>query len=64
MQYPRHGHSACSVGRKFIVVTGSKKRNKNAQVKCEKYDCDTNKWSTMQDLNIGRFYHASCAFSG
>ena len=41
-----------------------KKRNKNAQVKCEKYDCDTNKWSTMQDLNIGRFYHASCAFSG
>ena len=27
MKYPRHGHSACSMGEKFIIVTGSRKEN-------------------------------------
>lgn len=25
MKYPRHGHSCCSFGENFIVVTGSRK---------------------------------------
>ena len=35
MKYPRHGHSACSLGEKFIVVTGSRKENDSAHLKCE-----------------------------
>jgi hypothetical protein len=30
MKYPRHGHSACSLGEKFIIVTGSRKENDQA----------------------------------
>jgi hypothetical protein len=30
LKYPRHGHSACSLGDKFIVVTGSRKENDGA----------------------------------
>ena len=35
LKYPRHGHSACSLGDKFIVVTGSRKENDAAHMKCE-----------------------------
>ena len=35
MKYARHGHSACSLGDKFIVVTGSRKEEENAHMKCE-----------------------------
>jgi hypothetical protein len=30
MKYARHGHSACSLGEKFIIVTGSRKENDGA----------------------------------
>lgn len=30
MKYPRHGHSACALNERFIVVTGSRKENDNA----------------------------------
>jgi hypothetical protein len=36
MRYPRHGHSACSVGDKYIVVTGS--RVDKAGNTCELYN--------------------------
>ena len=31
MKHPRHGHSACWFGEKFIVVTGSRKEKNNSQ---------------------------------
>lgn len=30
MKYPRHGHSACWLGDKFIIVTGSRKETDQA----------------------------------
>ena len=30
MKFPRHGHSACSLNEKFLVVTGSRKENDGA----------------------------------
>ena len=62
MKYPRHGHSACSVGDKFIVVTGSRKENEQAQVKAECYNVDIDLWFDLPQMNEGRHYHASCSF--
>ena len=63
MKHPRHGHSACWFGEKFIVVTGSRKEKNNSQVKCEMYNSDIDLWFEMPDLNVGRHYHSSCAFA-
>ena len=30
LKYPRHGHSACSLSDKFIIVTGSRKETDQA----------------------------------
>lgn len=30
MKHPRHGHSACWFGDKFIVITGSRKEKNNS----------------------------------
>jgi hypothetical protein len=62
LKYPRHGHSACSLGDKFIFVTGSRKENDNAHVKCECYNTDIDLWFEVPQLNEGRHYHASCSF--
>jgi len=62
MKHPRHGHSACWFGEKFIVVTGSRKEKNNSQIKCEMYNSDIDLWFEMPDLNIGRHYHSSCGF--
>jgi len=35
MKFPRHGHSACALTEKFIIVTGSRKDNDGAHQKCE-----------------------------
>ena len=62
MKHARHGHSACSLGEKFIVVTGSRKENDSAHMKCEQYNVDIDIWFDLPDLNEGRHYHASCSF--
>jgi hypothetical protein len=62
LKYPRHGHSACSLGEKFIVVTGSRKETDQAQIRCECYNVDIDIWFDIPNLNEGRHYHASCSF--
>ena len=62
MKHPRHGHSACWFGDKFIAITGSRKEKNNSQVKCEMYNSDIDLWYELPDLNIGRHYHSSCSF--
>ena len=62
MKYPRHGHSACSLGEKFVVVTGSRKESDQAHIRCECYNVDIDVWFDMANLNEGRHYHASCSF--
>jgi hypothetical protein len=59
MKYARHGHSACGVGEKYIVVTGGRIGDGNT---CEIYDVGLNKWSDLPRLNTKRHYHSSCAF--
>ena len=62
MKYARHGHSACSLGDKYIVVTGSRKDVQNAPYRTEIYDVDANRWYELGDMNHGRHYHSSCSF--
>lgn len=62
LKYARHGHSACSLGEKFIIVTGSRKEVEGAQQKCEQYNIDLDIWFEIPPLNEGRHYHASCSF--
>lgn len=62
MKHPRHGHSACWFGEKFIVVTGSRKEKNKSQLKAEMYNTDIDLWFEMPDLNVGRHYHSSCSF--
>ena len=63
MKYPRHGHSACSLGEKFIVVTGSRKETDTAQFKAECLNIDIDVWFDLPQLNEGRHYHASCSIN-
>lgn len=63
MKYPRHGHSACSLSDKFIIVTGSRKEQDQAQVRAECYNIDIDVWFDIPNLKEGRHYHASCSFS-
>lgn len=58
MVHPRHGHSACWFGEKFIVVTGSRKEKNQSQFKCEMYNTDIDLWFEIADLNVGRHYHS------
>jgi hypothetical protein len=62
MKHPRHGHSVCWFGEKFIVVTGSRKEKNNSQLKAEMYNTDIDLWFEMPDMNVGRHYHSSCSF--
>ena len=62
MKFARHGHSACALNEKFIVVTGSRKENDSAHKKSEMYNIDIDIWFDIPDLQIGRHYHASCSF--
>lgn len=59
MKYARHGHSACGVGEKFLVVTAGRIGDGNT---CEIYDVGLNKWQDLPKLNTKRHYHSSCAF--
>ena len=63
MSVPRHGHSACSFANNFIVVTGTRKEVDGSARKCEVYNCNTNTWNMLPQLNQGRHYHASCEFN-
>jgi hypothetical protein len=59
LKEPRHGHSACSVGDKFIAVTAGRLASGNS---CEIYDVGLNKWTDLPKLNTKRHYHSSCVF--
>ena len=50
MKFPRHGHSACALNEKFIVVTGSRKENDSAHKKSEMYNIDIDIWFDIPDL--------------
>ena len=63
MKHPRHGHSACWFGEKFIVVTGSRKEKNGSEAKCEMFNADIDLWFELPDLNTGRHYHSSCGMS-
>lgn len=60
MKYPRHGHSACWLNDKFIIVTGSRKETDQAQIRAECYNVNLDMWFDLANLNEGRHYHASC----
>jgi hypothetical protein len=61
MKYPRHGHSACAVGNRFIAVTGGRI---GSGTTCEMYNINSNKWANLPDMITKRHYHSSCAFEG
>ena len=63
MKFPRHGHSACWLGEKFIVVSGSRKEKNDSQTRVECYNSDLDLWFELPQLNVGRHYHSSCSFS-
>lgn len=62
MQYARHGHSCCSLGENYIVVTGSRKEVKEAPFRTELFSINENRWMELQKINNGRHYHSSCSF--
>lgn len=62
MQFARHGHSCCSIGENHIVVTGSRKDIDGACKKTELYNAVSDRWITLNELNVGRHYHSSCSF--
>ena len=62
MQYARHGHSCCSLGENFVIVTGSRKDIDGACKQTELYNTQLDKWTTLQPMSAGRHYHSSCSF--
>jgi hypothetical protein len=62
MSFARHGHSCCSLGENFIVVTGSRKDIDGASKQTELYNTSTDKWFKLATMNTGRHYHSSCSF--
>ncbi len=62
MNYARHGHSVCSFGENWVVVTGSRKDIDGACKQTEMYNVQTNSWVTLGQMNTGRHYHSSCSF--
>ena len=63
MKYPRQGHSICSLGTKFLVVTGSRMDHEESGKRCEMYNINMDLWWEIPDLNIARHYHSSCSFA-
>lgn len=63
MKYPRHGHVACQIQNKFIIVTGSRKTFDEADHRVELYDVGKDKWTDLPNLIFGRHYHSSCSFN-
>jgi hypothetical protein len=63
MKYARHGHSACEMGDRFIVVTGSRKDHDKADKATELYDGEKDTWTTLAPMNTGRHYHSSCSLN-
>ena len=63
MKYARHGHAACSFGKNFIIVTGSRKDQDGADKATEMYDASNDQWKTLKPMNTGRHYHSSCSFN-
>ena len=61
MKYPRAGHSVCAIGTRWLFVSGSRVKEKDAEKKCEMFNMNMNKWYDVADLNVGRHYHSSCS---
>lgn len=60
---PRHGHSACAVGDKYIVVTAGR-FDAGPKATAELFNVPANKWTDLPNMIIKRHYHSSCAFRG
>lgn len=61
MKHPRHGHSACAVGDRYIAVSGGRI---GSGTTCEMFCINTNKWSDLPQMATKRHYHSSCSFGG
>ena len=62
MKYARHGHSCCSLGENFIIVTGSRKDTDKAPNRTEVFNTNQNRWVELAMFTQGRHYHSSCSF--
>ena len=51
------------MGERFIIVTGSRKENDLAQIRCEQYNAEIDLWFDIPNMKEGRHYHASCSFA-
>lgn len=60
MRWGRTGHSACVFGGSKILVSGG--QHGESSRKCELYEVINNRWIDLADLNLPRYYHASCSF--
>lgn len=63
MKFARHGHAACSFGKNFLIVTGSRKDHDGADQAVEIYDANNDTWKTLKPMTTGRHYHSSCSFN-
>jgi len=50
MKYARHGHSACSLGEYYVIVTGSRKEVDRAPFRTELYDVRSDRWTELADI--------------
>lgn len=60
MKYARHGHSVCTIGGRYILVSGSRKEVNQAAQRVELYDIQIDEWVELCKINEGRHYHSSC----
>jgi hypothetical protein len=60
MKYARNGHAVCAVKNSHLVVTGTRIGKGST---CEIFNIETNTWSDLPEMNLGRYYHSSCSFN-
>ena len=60
MKFARHGHSVCTIGGRYILVSGSRKEVNQAANRVELYDIQIDEWVELAKINEGRHYHSSC----
>ena len=51
-------HAACTVFEEKVIVSGGLNNNYNFLNSVESYDVLPNKWSTMPNMNSGKYYHS------
>ena len=61
--------SLCCYRLNTLVVTGAApdlnlSDSTLVMTKCSRYDIRTDRWTALPNLNVGRYTHASCTYSG